>query len=229
MSEVVAAEIQTTHIIDLARSGHRLDGRGIDEWRPVTVEPGYIKNADGSALVHVGATMVLCGVKLEISKPYPDTPNAGVLTTNAELIALSSPTFEPGPPQPEAIELSRVVDRSIRAAETIDLTKLCVTPAEKCWTCFVDIHCLDHSGNLIDAAQLAALGALTHATMPAEEVRHRRARLPAGGPSLPRRMHLRATGRQDRRGPYFRGGDGRTGPSDRRHRRGGKRRGHAKG
>lgn len=168
MSDVVAAEIQTTHIIDLARAGHRVDGRGIDEWRPVTVEPGFVKSADGSAMVHIGATAVLCGVKLEIGKPFPDTPNAGVLTTNAELIALSSPTFEPGPPQPEAIELSRVVDRSIRAAETIDLTKLCVTPAEKCWTCFVDIHCLDHSGNLIDAAQLAALGALTHATVPAQ-------------------------------------------------------------
>jgi exosome complex component RRP42 len=169
MSEVVAAEIQTTHIIDLARSGHRLDGRGIDEWRPVSVEPGFVKSADGSAMVHIGATAVLCGVKLEIAKPYPDTPNAGVLTTNAELIALSSPTFEPGPPQPEAIELSRVVDRSIRAAETIDLTKLCITPSEKCWTCYVDIHCLDHSGNLIDAAQLAALGALTHSTVPAKK------------------------------------------------------------
>jgi exosome complex component RRP42 len=168
MSEVVAAEIQTTHIIDLARTGHRLDGRGIDDWRPVTVEPGFVKSADGSAMVHIGATAVLCGVKLEIGKPFPDTPNAGVLTTNAELIALSSPTFEPGPPQPEAIELSRVVDRSIRAAETIDLTKLCVTPSEKCWTCYVDIHCLDHSGNLIDAAQLAALGALTHAIVPAK-------------------------------------------------------------
>jgi exosome complex component RRP42 len=168
MSEVVAAEIQTTHIIDLARSGRRLDGRGIDEWRPVRVEPGYLKSADGSALVHVGDTTVLCGVKLEIGKPFPDTPNAGVLTTNAELIALSSPTFEPGPPQPEAIEVSRVVDRSIRAAETIDLTKLCVTPGEKSWVCYVDIHCLDHAGNLIDAAQLAALGALTHATVPAK-------------------------------------------------------------
>ena len=168
MSEVVAAEIQTTHIIDLARSGHRLDGRGIDELRPIKVEPGYVKSADGSALIHIGATAVLCGVKLEIGKPFPDTPNAGVLTTNAELIALSSPTFEPGPPQPEAIELSRVVDRSIRAAETVDLTKLCVTPSEKCWTCFVDIHCLDHSGNLIDAAQLAALAALAHTTVPAK-------------------------------------------------------------
>jgi exosome complex component RRP42 len=168
MSEEVSAEILTTHILDLAAEGKRLDGRGPDEYRTLTVEPGFVTTADGSALVRIGDTAVLSGIKLEPGKPFPDTPNAGVLTTNAELIPLSSPTFEPGPPQPGAIEVSRVVDRAIRAAETIDLTRLCVTPGEKSWVCYVDIHVLDHSGNLIDAALLAALGALTHATVPAK-------------------------------------------------------------
>jgi exosome complex component RRP42 len=168
MSEEVTAEILTTHILDLAAHGKRLDGRGADEYRKITVEPGFVTTADGSALVRIGDTTVLSGIKLEPGKPFPDTPNAGVLTTNAELIPLSSPVFEPGPPQPGAIEVSRVVDRAIRAAETIDLTRLCVTPGEKTWVCYVDIHVLDHGGNLIDAALLAALGALTHATVPAK-------------------------------------------------------------
>ncbi len=168
MSEEVTAEILTTHVLDLAAHGKRLDDRGPDEYRKITVEPGFVTTADGSALVRIGDTAVLCGIKLEPGKPFADTPNAGVLTTNAELIPLSSPVFEPGPPQPGAIEVSRVVDRAIRAAETIDLTRLCVTPGEKSWVCYVDIHVLDHGGNLIDAAQLAALGALTHATMPAK-------------------------------------------------------------
>lgn len=166
MSDEVTAEILSTHILDLARGGKRLDGRTPDEYRRIEVEPGFVVTADGSALARIGETAVLSGIKLEPGKPYPDTPNAGVLTTNAELIPLSSPTFEPGPPHPRAIEVSRVVDRAIRAAETIDLKKLCVTPGEKCWSCYVDIHVLDHGGNLIDAASLAALGALTHATLP---------------------------------------------------------------
>jgi exosome complex component RRP42 len=168
MSEEVAAEIRTTHILDLASSGKRLDGRGPDEYRKITVEPGFISTADGSALVRIGDTAVVAGIKLEPGKPFPDTPNAGVLTTNAELIPLSNPTFEPGPPQPWAIEVSRVVDRAIRAAETIDLTRLCVTPGEKSWVCYADIHVIDHSGNLIDAALLAALSALAHSTVPAK-------------------------------------------------------------
>jgi exosome complex component RRP42 len=168
MSDVVTAEILTTHILDLARGGRRLDGRDPDAYRPAKVEPGFVETADGSALAHIGETSVLGGIKLEPGKPFPDTPNAGVLTTNAELVPLSSPLFEPGPPHPRAIEVSRVVDRAIRAAESIDLTKLCVTPAEKCWTCFVDIHVLDHGGNLIDAALLAAISALAHSTVPAK-------------------------------------------------------------
>lgn len=168
MSDEVTAEILTTHILDLARGGKRLDGRGADDYRPVSVEPGFVVTADGSALARIGQTTVLAGIKLEPGKPFPDTPNAGVLTTNAELIPLSSPSFEPGPPHPRAIEVSRVVDRAIRAAETIDLTRLCVTPGEKTWVCYVDLHVLDHSGNIMDTASLAALGALTHATVPAK-------------------------------------------------------------
>jgi exosome complex component RRP42 len=168
MSEEVTADILTSHILDLAAQGRRVDGRGIDDYRPVTLTPGFVSTADGSALVRIGDTSVVAGIKLEPGKPFADTPNAGVLTTNAELIPLSSPTFEPGPPQPGAIEVSRVVDRAIRAAETIDLTKLCVTPGEKSWVCYVDVHVLGHAGNLIDTALLAGVTALHHAVVPAK-------------------------------------------------------------
>ncbi len=168
MSDEVTAEILTTHILDLAGTGRRLDGRAVDEYRRLTIEPGFVATADGSALVRLGDTATVAGIKLELGKPFPDTPNAGVLTTNAELVPLSSPTFEPGPPQPGAIEVSRVVDRAIRAAETIDLTKLCVTPGEKTWVCYVDVHVLGHDGNLIDASLLAAVSALSSATVPAK-------------------------------------------------------------
>jgi exosome complex component RRP42 len=168
MSGEVAAEIRTSHVLALAATGKRLDGRGPDDYRPVSIDPGFVTTADGSALVRIGETVVVSGVKLELGKPFPDTPNAGVLTTNAELVPLSSPIFEPGPPQPGAIEVSRVVDRAIRAAEAIDLTRLCVTPGEKTWVCYVDVHVLDHSGNLIDAAMLAGVSALAHAIVPAK-------------------------------------------------------------
>jgi len=51
--------------------------------------------------------------------------------TNLELLPLASPMFESGPPREDAVELARVVDRGIRESESIDLSKLCITPGEK--------------------------------------------------------------------------------------------------
>ena len=159
MEEIVSS-VRRDYIIDLAKQGKRIDGRGLDQYREISVETGGIKRACGSALVKLGNTQVLVGVKLQKGEPYPDTPNSGVLIVNAELLPLASPTFEPGPPDENAIELARMVDRGIRESDTIDLEKLIVTPGEEVWIVFIDIHVLDHDGNLIDASALGAVAAL---------------------------------------------------------------------
>lgn len=169
MAEVVS-ELVRSHIHKLAASGKRIDGRAPEEYRPLTIEKGVVKTAEGSARVHLGNTDVLVGIKVELGEPFPDTPNSGVLTTNAELIPMASPTFEPGPPSPDAIELARVVDRGIRESHTVDFEKLCIKPGEKVWVVFVDMHILDYDGNLFDAANYAALAALTNTIVPASKL-----------------------------------------------------------
>ncbi len=165
MVEVVH-ELTRTHIQHLAEAGRRLDGRGLEEHRPLTVEKGYIESAEGSARVHLGATDLLVGVKMELGSPYADRPDSGVLIVVAELRPGASPTFELGPPKPPAIELARVVDRGIRSADTVDVSKLGIEPGEKVWLLFVDIHILDYEGNLFDAGNYAALAALMNTTIP---------------------------------------------------------------
>jgi len=149
--------------------GRRVDGRGLEEYRPITVEAGIIESAQGSARVRVGGTEVVVGVKMDVGSPFADTPDRGVLTTNAELIPLASPTFESGPPDPAAIELARVIDRGIRESEMIDLQKLCIKHGEEVWINFVDIYVLDYDGNLFDACFLGAIAALRNAVVPAKE------------------------------------------------------------
>jgi exosome complex component RRP42 len=85
-------------------------------------------------------------------------------------VPLASPTFEAGPPDENSIELARVVDRGIRESKAIDLKKLCIDPGKKVFMVFVDVYVLDHDGNLIDAAAMAALSALVDARMRAFEV-----------------------------------------------------------
>ncbi len=148
------------------KKGVRFDGRKIDELREIKVETGVSATAEGSALVTWGNSQVIAGVKLNIEKPFPDTPDKGILMVNAELLPLSSPDFEGGPPDSTSIELARVVDRGIRESKAMDVNSLCIEPGEKVWSIAVDICTINHDGNLIDAAALAAVSALRDARFP---------------------------------------------------------------
>ncbi|MDO8741204.1 MAG: exosome complex protein Rrp42 [Candidatus Woesearchaeota archaeon] len=154
------------HIIKSLSAGIRFDGRKPLEYRNVSVEYGVSKNAEGSSRVKIGETEVIAGVKLSMDKPYSDTPDDGVMSVNAELLPLSSPEFESGPPNEQSIELARVVDRGIRESKAIDTKKLCVKKGEKVWMISVDIVTINDSGNLIDAAAIAALAALKDTKFP---------------------------------------------------------------
>jgi exosome complex component RRP42 len=155
-----------SYVRKLVEDKMRIDGRSFDQFRQIQVETGVIANAEGSARVRIGNTMVIAGIKAEVREPFPDTPNEGYLVIDAEFVPLASPDFEPGPPAPESIELARVVDRGIRESHSIDTAALCITPGELVWGVHIDLHVLDHDGNLIDAAALAAIAALLTAKLP---------------------------------------------------------------
>ena len=158
-------ELDVDLVKEIVEKNDRLDGRKFDEYREVVIEPGIVSSAEGSARVKLGDTMLVVGVKLQIGEPFPDTPNEGVLIVSAELVPLASPEFESGPPGEQAIELARVVDRAISESKCIDFKKLFIEEG-KVWMVFVDIDVLDHDGNLIDAAGIAAAAALINARIP---------------------------------------------------------------
>lgn len=165
----MTTDSQKEKILKYFGKGVRFDGRKTDEFREVSVEYDISKSAEGSARVKIGMTEVLAGVKLAVEEPYPDTPEQGNLMVNAELLAMSSPAFEPGPPGDQAVELARVVDRGIRESKAIDVKKLCITPKEKVWAMMIDICTINDDGNLLDASALAALAALKNTKFPKYE------------------------------------------------------------
>jgi len=155
------------HIEGLLKQGARLDGRKMTEYRkPMKVESGFIKTAEGSAKVIIGETEVIVGVKMSVETPYPDTPNKGNLMVGAELTPLSNPEFESGPPKIQSIELARVIDRAIRESKMIDSEKLCIEKGEKVWSVIVDVCPINDAGNLFDAGALGAIAALKNARFP---------------------------------------------------------------
>lgn len=160
-------EAEKGYAIKLLEQGMRLDGRKLLDYRePISVDYGYAKNAEGSAKVKIGGTEVIAGIKLELGTPYPDTPDQGALMVGVELLPLSNPEFESGPPSIQAIELARVVDRGIRESHAIDMKKLCIEPGEKCWIVVIDICPINDEGNLFDACALATLAALKDCVLP---------------------------------------------------------------
>jgi exosome complex component RRP42 len=159
------AKIEQKTVVDFLTKGKRIDERGLTDYRSIKIETGIVQKANGSAMVHLGKTKVLTGIKVELGTPFPDTPNQGVLTVNAELVPMASPSFEPGPPSETAIELARVVDRGLRESKALPLKTLCIEPGKKVMVVFVDVYVLDHDGNLIDASAISALSALMTSKM----------------------------------------------------------------
>jgi len=188
-SSPMVARVKQKRIAELISSGSRLDGRGLTDYREIKIEVGVIERAEGSARVRLGKTEVMVGTKIEVGQPFADVPNEGVLTVNAELVPLASPTFEPGPPDENSIELARVVDRGIRESKAVELEKLCIEPGKKVFVVFVDVYVLNHDGNLIDASAMAALAALLNTKMFNYEVEGGEIKVKPGYTPLPIRNY----------------------------------------
>ena len=181
--------VRQKQIGQLIDAGKRLDGRGLTDYREFTIEEGLIERAEGSARIRLGKTDVLVGVKVGTGEPFPDTPNDGVLTVNAELVPLASANFEPGPPDENSVELARIVDRGIRESKAVCSEKLVIVPGKKVFVIFVDVYVLNHDGNLIDASALAAVAALVNTKMPNYEVEDGEVKIKTGYSPLPLKSH----------------------------------------
>ncbi|MCG2872968.1 MAG: exosome complex protein Rrp42 [Acidilobus sp.] len=165
----VVSRVKSESLINMLKRGLRSDQRDLVSPRNITIEVGVIEKANGSALVKLGKTQVLVGIKIEPGKPFPDTPDEGVLQVNSELVPMASPVFEPGPPDENAIELARVIDRSLRDPKAIDLKSLVIRPGEKAWVVWVDVYVLDYDGNYFDASMLGVMAALMNTKLPEYE------------------------------------------------------------
>ena len=106
----------------------RSDGRELDRMRPVSIETNYLAFAEGSALIKVGRTHVLCAATIEEKVP-PWLKGRGTGWVTAEYSMLPRATQERT--QREAIrgriggrthEIQRLIGRALRAVT--DMKKL---------------------------------------------------------------------------------------------------------
>ena len=103
-------------------SNARTDGRAGDQARPVTITPGFVPTAEGSALIATGKTKVICTASVEDSVPhFRRNSGRGWLTAEYSMLPRATTTrtqreVNRGRPSGRTSEIQRLIGRSLRAA-----------------------------------------------------------------------------------------------------------------
>ena len=104
----------------------RIDGRHSDQLRPVSIERGFMKHAEGSALIKMGDTHVICTASVENRVPhFLVGKNTGWITAEYAMLPRSTHTRserETRGNKGRTQEIQRLIGRALRAV--IDLKKL---------------------------------------------------------------------------------------------------------
>ncbi|KAI8387272.1 ribosomal protein S5 domain 2-type protein [Blakeslea trispora] len=154
---------ETAFLLEALRQGRRVDGREIYDMRSIEITLG---SDYGYVEVQLGRTRVAASVSAEVIRPFPDKPTEGQLVFNTEISPMAAPIFETGSRSEEEVLISRLIEKALRRSRAIDTEGLCIVAGEKVWQIRVDLLFLDHDGNLIDCASIAAITALLHFRRP---------------------------------------------------------------
>lgn len=163
MKETPLSICEKQCVVQAVKEGQRIDGRSLSEQRKPCITFG---TEWGCCQVLLGNTRVMAQVSCSIQVPKSSRANEGMLFINVEMSTMAAEHFEAGRLGQQGIEVNRLVERCIKDSRCVDLESLCILVEEQAWEVRVDIHVLNHEGNLIDAATLAALGALCHFKRP---------------------------------------------------------------
>ena len=106
----------------------RSDNRALDEMRPVKITPDYIAMAEGSALIEVGHTRVICTASVEETVPFfMRNTGKGWITSEYAMLPRATLTRTPRESSKGRVggrthEIQRLIGRSLRAVT--DMKKL---------------------------------------------------------------------------------------------------------
>ena len=106
----------------------RIDGRLPNQMRPIQITPGFISQAEGSVLIEVGRTRVICTATVEETVPsFLKGTNKGWITSEYSMIPRATNTRTPressvGKKSGRTQEIQRLIGRALRAS--IELDKL---------------------------------------------------------------------------------------------------------
>ena len=103
---------------ELLRKGKRIDGRGLLDPRPIKMEVGVVERAEGSAIVSMGKTRVLCVVRgpMECVPSHLADPEKAILDVAYRMATFSTDERKSPSPSRREIELSKIIREALEPA-----------------------------------------------------------------------------------------------------------------
>ena len=105
----------------------RLDQRDAAQMRPVTIHKDYLLTAEGSVLIEVGNTRVLCAATIEDSVPsFLRNSGRGWVTAEYSMLPRATAQRSPreltkGRPSGRTMEIQRLIGRALRSVVNLEL------------------------------------------------------------------------------------------------------------
>lgn len=98
--------------------GLRIDGRRVDELRPLKIEVGVLKNADGSCYIEMGKNKIVVAVygPKEVHPKHQALPDRSVLRCRYHMAPFSTDVRKPPQPSRREIEISKVIREALEPA-----------------------------------------------------------------------------------------------------------------
>ena len=150
--------------IEYVKNGKRLDGRKIDELRPIKMEAGVLPSANGSAYLEWGQNKVLVGVfgPKEALPKHKQNPYKGLVRYTYRMATFSVPDRKNPRPGRREVEISKVSGEALEKAIFL----------ERYPNCAIDIYVeiLDSNAGTRAAALTAASLALADAGIPMKDL-----------------------------------------------------------
>ncbi|KAG7376525.1 Exosome complex component RRP43 [Phytophthora pseudosyringae] len=148
----------------------RPDSRTVEAARAVQLQTDVVQTAASSSLVKLGKTSVLTAIKLAVGAPAVATPDQGEIAIQVHLSPLCSSRFTVGRPSEEAQSIGSQLNRIIVGSRVVEMESLSIVKGQSAWKLMVDVYCVDHDGNVLDAALTSIMAALKTLKLPATTV-----------------------------------------------------------
>lgn len=144
--------LEKCFVLQGLKLGHRIDGRGLHEQRPLEFEFG---TKDGHCIARLGETVACACVTGTLERPLRGRPSEGSVSCRVKTAA------KRGSKQRDVdIMMERFLERSLKESKAIDLESLCVQSGRFVWHIQLNLTVMSDDGNVLDVLGYAALGGL---------------------------------------------------------------------